>query len=170
MEELKKLEEIILPDGRTTSFVIVNRETGQKREFGISDHHEQVEMIKLDESVPEEVRKSVQCGTQPVPLFMERFCHSFHNVACLQAYSTIELALRIKLGKAEDAKCTLRPLMDEALSKGLISEDWMPEGISYLRNISAHGKLMIHPLSVMVLHRSAEVINQIFTGAGTTHP
>jgi hypothetical protein len=168
MEEFKKLEEVMMPDGRTTSFVLVNRETGQKREFEISDLHEQVEMIKLDESVPEEVQSQFNVARNLC--LYSWYCYSFHNVACLQAYSTIELALRIKLGKAEDAKCTLRPLMDEALSKGLISEDWMPEGISYLRNISAHGKLMIHPLSVMVLHRSAEVINQIFTGAGANHP
>jgi hypothetical protein len=168
MEKLKKLKEIMMPDGRTSSFVIVNRETGQKREFGISDLHEQIEMIKLDESVPEEVQSQFNVARNLC--LYSWYCYSFHNVTCLQAYSTIELALRIKLGKAEDAKCTLRPLMDEALSKGLISEDWMPEGISYLRNISAHGKLMIHPLSVMVLHRSAEVINQIFRGAGTTQP
>jgi hypothetical protein len=160
MEEFKKLEEVTSADGRTTSFVLVNRETGQKREFGIGDLHEEVEMIKLDETVPEEVQSQFNVARNLC--LYSWYCYSFHNVACLQAYSTIELALRIRLGKAEDAKCTLRPLLDEALSKGLISEDWMPEGIAYLRNISAHGKLMIHPWSVMILRGIADNINQLF--------
>jgi hypothetical protein len=168
MEELKKLNEMTLPDSRTTSFVVRNRETGQVREFSICDLHEEVELIKLDETVPEEVRSQFNVARNLC--LYSWYCYSFHNVACLQAYSTIELALRIRLGKAEDAKCTLRPLMDEALANGLISEDWMPEGITYLRNISAHGKLMIHPWSVMILRGSADTINQIFAGAVTNHP
>jgi hypothetical protein len=160
MEELKKFEEIMMPDKRTTSFVLINRETGQKREFGIRDLYEEVELIKLVHPVPEEVQSQFNI-TRNLCLY-SWYCYSFHNLACLQAYSTIELALRIRLGKGEESKATLRPLLDEALAKGLISEDWMPEGLSYLRNISAHGKLMIHPWSVMVLGKSAETINQLF--------
>jgi hypothetical protein len=98
------------------------------------------------------------------------YCYSFHNVASLQAYSTIELALRLRLGKAEDSKSTMRPLLDEALAKGLISEDWMPEGTSCPRNISAHGKFMIHPWLEMILRGTAETINKLFAGALTDHP
>ncbi len=160
MEELKKLSEINSPDSRTTGFVRVDRETGQKKEYCICDLHGDVELIKLDERVPEEVQSQFNVARNLC--LYSWYCYSFHNVACLQAYSTIELALRIRLGKAEDAKCTLRPLLDEALSKGLISEDWIPEGIAYLRNISAHGKLMIHPWSVMILRGIADNINQLF--------
>lgn len=161
MERFKKLDEIMMPDSRTTSFVLVNRETGQKREHGIKDLYEEVDLIRLDQTVPEEVQSQFNI-TRNLCLY-SWYCYSFHNIACIQAYSTIELALRIRRGKGEESKATLRPLLDEALAKGLISEDWMPEGISYLRNVSAHGKLMIHPWSVMVLRRSAEVINRIFT-------
>ena len=168
MEKLKKLNEINSPDNRTASFVRVNRETGQRKEYCICDLHGDVDSIKLDEIVPDEVRSQFNVARNLC--LYSWYCYSFHNVACLQAYSTVELALRIKLGKAEDAKCTLRPLMDEALSKGQISEDWMPEGITYLRNISAHGKLMIHPWSVMILRGSADTINRIFAGTGTSNP
>ena len=160
MEELKTLEEVMMPDSRARGFVILNHETGQKREFGVKDLYKEIELIRLDDGVPEELQSQFNVARNLC--LYSWYCYSFHNIACLQAYSTIELALRIRLGKAEDTKSTLRPLLDEALAKGLISEDWMPEGISYLRNISAHGKLVIHPWSVMLLRRSADVINQIF--------
>lgn len=168
MEELKSLEEITSPDNRTRMFVIRNRETGQKREFGIKDLHEEIEFIKLDECVPEEVRSQFNVARNLC--LYSWFCYSFHNVACLKSYATIELALRLKLGKSEEGTYSLRSMLEEAVAKGFVKYKWMPEAIAYLRNLAAHGSSMNHPWSVMVLQRCAETLNELFATAESTAP
>jgi hypothetical protein len=163
MEELKKLNEMTFPDGRTTSFVIRNRETGQVRELSICDLHEQVELISLYETVPEEVRSQFNVARNLC--LYSWYCYSFHSVACFKAYSTIEMALRIRLGKPDEATCNLRPMLDEALAKGILQDKLAPETIPYLRNLTAHGSPMNGPWSVQMLRRCAEVLNQIFARA-----
>jgi len=161
MEELKKINEITSPDSRTTSFVIVNWETGQKREFSICDLHEQVELIRLDETtVPEEVRSQFNVARNLC--LYSWYCYSFHNVACFKAYSTIEMALRIRLGKANEAVCYLRPMLDEALARGILQDKSALETIPYLRNLAAHGSPMNAPWSVPMLRRCAETLNELF--------
>jgi hypothetical protein len=159
MEELKKLEEITSPDSRTLGFVLINRETGQKRALRIEALHEEVEFITLDEKVPEEVRSQFNVARNLC--LYSWFCYAFHNVACLKAYTTIELALRLRLGKAEGAS-TLTTMLKEAVSKGFLKDKMLPEAIAGLRNYAAHGSPMNGPWSVMVLHRSAETLNELF--------
>ena len=163
MEKLKNINEITSPDGRTTNFVIINRETGQKREFRICDLHEEVELITLDDTVPEAVRSEFNVARNLC--LYSWYCYSFHSVACFKAYSTIEMALRIRLDKPDEAMCNLRPMLDEALSKGILQDKLAPETIPYLRNLTAHGSPMNGPWSVQMLRRCAEVINQIFARA-----
>jgi len=165
MEELKKLEKITSPDNRTTFFVIVNRETGQKREYRIEDLYEELNLIELNEAVPEDVRSQFNVARN-VCLY-SWFCYSFHNVSCLMAYSTIEMALRIRLGKPEH-KSSLRTLLNEALAKGLLKDKLLPEAIADLRNRAAHGSLMNGPWSVQILRLCAETINQLFTSTEYT--
>ena len=162
MEELKKLKEINSPDSRTTGFVIVNRETGEKREFNIRDLHEEVELIKLDKAVPEDVRSQFNVARNLC--LYSWFSYSFHNVACIKAYLTIEMALRIKLGKPEEAICNLRPMLEEALARGILQDKSLPETIAYLRNLAAHGSPMNGPWSVLMLRRCAETLNEEFAG------
>lgn len=159
MEELKELKEITVPDSRTLGFVLVNRETGQKRALGIEDLHEEVESITLDEKVPEEVRSQFNVARNLC--LYSWFCYAFHNVACLKAYTTIEMALRLRLGKAEGAS-TLTPMLKEAVSKGFLKDKLLANAISGLRNFAAHGSPMNGPWSVTVLHTCAEVLNELF--------
>ena len=56
MEQLKKLEEINLPDRRSDSFVICNQQTGQQRKYQLEDLYREVKSIELNECVPEDVR------------------------------------------------------------------------------------------------------------------
>ena len=163
MEKLKNINEITSPDGRTTSFVIRNRETGQTREFGISDLHEEVELITLEETVPELVRSEFNVARNLC--LYSWYCYSFHSVACFKAYSTIEMALRIRLGKPDEAKCNLRPMLEEAVAKGILQDKLAPETYPDLRNLIAHGNAMNAPWSVQMLRLCAETINELFTEA-----
>ncbi len=160
MEKLKKLEEIMMPDGRTTSFVIINRETGQKREFGIKDLYGEVDLIRLDQTVPEEVRSQFNVARNLC--LYSWYCYSFHNVACLKAYTTIELALRIRLNKPEETKASLCSMLEEALAKDFLTDNLLPETIPYLRNLAAHGSPMNGPWSVQMLRSCAETLNELF--------
>ena len=168
MEELKKLSEINSPDSRNTSFVIINRETGQKKEFCICDLHGEVDLIELDETVPEEVRSQFNVARNLC--LYSWYCYPFHNVACFKAYSTIEMALRIRLGKPEETICYLRPMLDEALARGILHDKSVPETIAYLRNLAAHGSPMNGPWSVPMLRFCAETLNELFAEGKVGNP
>lgn len=60
MELLKKLEEIYLPDVRYRNRANVNHDTGEIAEMGIETRHAQVENIRLNDNVPEQVRSDEQ--------------------------------------------------------------------------------------------------------------
>lgn len=179
MEKLKKLEEICLPDTRSTLFVIINRETGQRRNYGIEDLYEQVRSIELHDVVPEDIRSQFNVARN-LSLYTW-FCYSFHSASSFRAYSTVEMALRIRLGKPDEVKAYLRGMMEEAVNKGLIKDmhfsqyaeqsvdpqsksfvEGLPEAITYLRNLDAHGSTALAPWSLTILRTCADIINQLF--------
>ena len=119
-------------------------------------------MIKLDETVPEEVRSQFNVARNLC--LYSWYCYSFHNVACFKAYSTIEMALRIRLDKPEEAISSLRFMLEEALAIGALQDRSLPETVAYLRNLAAHGSPMNGPWSVPMLRRCAETLNELFAG------
>ncbi len=178
MEELKKLEYIILPDSRNSSFVLLNRQTGQQRKYCLEDLYREVESTELHGYVPEEVRSQFNVARNLA--IYTWFCYSFHNVSILKAFSTVEMALRIRLGKS-DTREGLRKLIKNAVDAGLIKDGHFshikgkitdPESTSYveslpdvmarLRNVDAHGSTNLYPGSVLNLRICADFINQIF--------
>jgi len=56
MEELKKFEEILLPDERQKCFLSINSETGDYRQLTLKDFHLTAKSIELKEEVPDKVR------------------------------------------------------------------------------------------------------------------
>ena len=179
MEELKKLEEITLPDNRNTFSVIISQQTGERGEYGIEDLYGEIKLIELHEVVPEDIRSQFNVARN-LSLYTW-FCYSFHNVSTLKAYSTVELALRIILDKSEEDKPSLWKMMREAVNKHLITDkhfghimeqsldlkskpfvEALPDIIANLRNLEAHGSTTLGPWSVMVLRICAGIINQLF--------
>jgi hypothetical protein len=179
MEKLKELEQICLPDTRSALFVIINRETGQRRDYRIEDLHEQVRSIELHDVVPEDIRSQFNVARN-LSLYTW-FCYSFHNVSSLKAYSTVEMALRMRLGKPDKAKASLWRMMEEAVNKGFINDgrfgqpaeqsadpqsmsfvEGLPKAIAYLRNLDAHGSTALGPWSLTTLSLCADIINQLF--------
>jgi len=179
MEEFKKFEEITLPDNRNTYFMIINKQTGERSEYDLADLYEEIKLIELHEVVPEDIRSQFNVARN-LSLYTW-FCYSFHNVSTLKAYSTVEMALRIRLDKPEKNKPSLWKMMREAVDKGLIKDkhfghimeqsldsqskpfvEVLPDAIAYLRNLEAHGSTAVGPWSVMVLRICANIINQLF--------
>jgi len=179
MEEFKKFEEITLPDNRNTYFVIINQQTGERREYGLKDLYEEIKLTELHEVVPEDIRSQFNVARN-LSLYTW-FCYSFHNVSTLKTYSTVEMALRIRLDKPEKDRPSLWKMMKEAINKGLIKDrhfghimeqsldgqpkpfvEDLPDAIAYLRNLEAHGSTALGPWSLMVLRICADIINQLF--------
>ena len=175
MEELKKLEEITLPDSRNTHYVLINRQTGQQRKYRLEDLHGVVKSIELNEDVPEDVRSQFNVARN-ISLY-SWFCYPFHNIADMKTFSTLEMALRVKL-KKQNTRTSLFHLIGISVKQGLIKDkhfshirakltnlestcyvESLPKLISSLRNNWAHGSTMLYDASAMNL---ADFINQIF--------
>ena len=119
MEELKKLEEITLPDRRNTYYVLINQKTGQQRKYCFQDLYDIVKSIELHEDVPEDVRSQFNIARN-IALY-SWFCYPFHNIADMKTFSTLEMALRVKL-KKQDTRTSLFHLIEMSVKQGLIKD------------------------------------------------
>jgi hypothetical protein len=120
--------------------------------------------------------------------FTSLFVYRFHMPAQLQAYASLEYALRERLGFADaERPPTLTPLLETAVKRGLLKrqllrdwpgqgspessipehlgEEWLrqlPEWLSYFRNDLAYGSFTLTSDSIRVLRMVADIINQLF--------
>jgi len=178
MEEVKRLEEITLPDNRNSYFKIINRETGHQREYRLEDLYEEIKSLELHDAVPDDVRSQFNVARN-LSLYTW-FSYSFHSVSVFKAFSTLEMALRIRLGESKKGTY-LKALIKDAVKRGLIKDRYFshikenivdPQSTSYvegledalagLRNIDAHGSTMLGPWSVINLRICADFINRLF--------
>lgn len=178
MEELKKLEEIYSPDRRSTYYILVNSKTGNERKYSFADLYREVKSIVLSEAVPDDVKSQFNVARN-LALY-SWFCYAFHQVSDLKAFSTLEMALRIRLGKPK-TKNGLQRLVREAIELGWIKDgdfsyigeqlrdpkstsyvEILPTAISHLRNLVAHGSTILDRDSVINLRICADFINKLF--------
>lgn len=179
MEELKKLEEIQLPDVRNTRFVVIKQKTGERRELSLQDIYEAVKSVDLHNDVPEDVRNQFNVARNLA--IYTWFSYSFHQVSELKAFSTVEYALRKLYG---NNKQSFRSLIEKAVSDDLLKDSrfshieidsqsnnsqkyvkHLPDLMPKLRNDLAHGSCTLHPGSVSNLQICADFINQLFKKA-----
>lgn len=163
---------------RNTLWVVVNHETGQQRKLTLSDIYKSVESIKLDESVPDDVKSQFNVAKNLA--IYTWFCYSFHQISELKAFSTLEMALRMKFGKDEQ-KLRFKTLLTKAVESGMIKDigfnhiketlknpdstaytERLPDLIPKFRNNLAHGSCILHPDSCINLQICADFINQLF--------
>ena len=102
--------------------------------------------------------------------------YPFHQIAELKAFSTVEIALRLRF---PDVKSALKKLLSFAVKNGVVVDEGfshiavgdddptryskeLPSLVSFLRNDLAHGSSMLHPDSLLTLRICAEIINQLF--------
>lgn len=97
MEEFARLESIMQPDERMLHYVLYDPATGENRPQELRDHYESVASLVLDESVPDEIRNLYNIAKN---VLLYTWCeYSFFPVAALQAFTTLEYALRNRLGE-----------------------------------------------------------------------
>jgi len=179
MEELKKIEEITLPDRRNNHIVVINPQTGQQRNCQFEDIYRQVKSIELNETVPENVRSQFNVARN-IALY-SWFCYPFHMVSELKTFSTLEMALKIKLKQENNDSIGLFDLIVMSVKRNLIKDkhfshirehltdpestsyvEQLPELISNFRNDYAHGSMTLYDGPIMNLRICADFINQIF--------
>jgi len=192
MESLKAFSEITEPDGRQELFRVFNKRTRQHRARTLGDVYTEAESIKLNASVPDEVRSHF--ATALNLLVYAWYFYPFNVTAQLMGYTTIEKALKLKYPDAPDAKRrqNFQDLVRRAAKDRLIQESsfshlqpdpddplrqsldmgFQGERESYaevlikvlpsMRNSLAHGSSMLHPNGASQVLFCAEFINQLF--------
>ena len=176
MEKFKTYKEITKTDNRNLVFVKIDAETGEKQNIKSKDIYDFVASITLNDDIPDEVLSQFNVAKNLV--VYSWFSYPFHQIAEMKAYSTLEMALKIKFGQKGNG---LKRLLEKAVSSGLIKDKEfshishivedkktnkyakiLPETISILRNKLAHGSNMLHPNSASTLRICADIINQLF--------
>lgn len=177
MEELKSLSTLLEPDERWVNFGLHTVPTNKIAQVTLSCRYQSVAEITLSTAAPEDVRSQFN-----IALMLGVYAwlyHPFHQVAELKAFSTVEMALRLRFPGANGA---LNKLLLFAVESGVIVDKGfshiesseedptqysmeLPSIVASMRNDLAHGSVTLHPDSLFTLRNCAEIINQLFQGA-----
>lgn len=162
MEKLKPLEKVCQPDVRYRHRGDLDHSTGTISEMTIESIYRLIEPIKLTENVPEEVRSHFEIARN-LALY-SWFVYSFNVVAAMQAYASLEMALKQKAGKKRISlkKSLAKHFKGRQLKGGLGPPIDLSDAISYLRNDLAHGNRTMHGQGIVALELCAELINELY--------
>jgi len=177
MEELKSFSMLLQPDERSANFVLRNASTNEVRPITLNDRYQSVAEITLSTTAPENVQSQFNIARM-LGIYAWLY-YPFHQVAELKAFSTVEMALRLRFPEKKGA---LNKLLSFAIEEGVIVDKGfshidvrdddptsysknLPGVVSFLRNDLAHGSWTLHPGSLSTLRNCAEIINQLFPEA-----
>ena len=125
MEILKTLPKILEADDRNLLFV--RMDTGKP--LSLETHHSRVAAATLDSTVPEEVR-SYFTTVQNLYIYAW-FAYDLYAIGQGLCFAAMEMALRLRLPVPNKDGRGLSNLLEEAVSKKLISE----KGFTHMRNM-----------------------------------
>lgn len=166
-EVIKDFERLFEVDERWKLF-------GRGDAYYLKELHTEVKNIDLIPQVPEDVVSQFN-----VAKMLAVYAWSYlplHQAAELKAFSTLEMALRIKL--APNKRTTFKVLLDKAVENGYLKDDIfsafpslrnikgysakLPNLVSSMRNDLAHGDTSLNHGSVFTLRHCATIINSLF--------
>lgn len=151
---LKPLDEALLPDPRF-KHLVMETPTGL-RGFQLSDMHARLAEMKLSSTVPDAIRR--QFETARNLMLYAWLVFEFQTVAELQAYSTLEFALRERLGNPKKKRgdklvpLMLRDLLAKAVRESVIVADRLPTWERVQEQRKLHSTEAIVPLGVGESH------------------
>lgn len=133
MEKLKPLDEVCQPDVKYRNRVDLDHSTGIITDTTVESIYRRIEPIQLNENVPEDVRSHFEIARN-LALY-SWFVYSF-VVAAMQAYSSLEMALKRKTGKERISlkKTLAQALIGRNLESGLGPPIDTSDAVAYLRN------------------------------------
>lgn len=166
MEKLKPLEEVCQPDVRYQNRADLDKRTGAVSETTIGSLYSLIERITLQEKVPDQVRNHFETAKN-LALY-SWFVYSFNVVATMQAYASLEMAVRIT---SNDKKSSFKSLVDKVFKKRKLASGFGPPIelsvlVSRMRNDIAHGSTIMHGQAIAVLQMCADLINELFHLSG----
>lgn len=175
MEKFKEFENITKPDRRNLGFCKINKETGETTPLELKDIYDSISYVQLTNTVPEQVISQFNAAKNLA--IYSWFSYFFHQIAELKAYSTLEMALRLKLKK----DCGLKKLLQETVKLNIVKDKGfshiadkikdidettyskeLPKILANFRNELAHGSTMLYPGAISSLKICADIINQLF--------
>ena len=121
---LKPLDNICDPDPRHKGFVISDEDVNNFRQITLQDYHYYISAIKLNENVPEKIRNHFD--TTRNLLLYSWYVYRFATVAELQAFSSVEFALKekVKLCNITNKRSSgLKNLLNIAKEEGWIKDE-----------------------------------------------
>ena len=162
---LKPLDRISEPDERHQYF----RQPDTLEPVTLASHHADISAITLTATAPPEVAEAFDRARNAFLYCW--YVYELGSLAESQAYSTLELALRLRLGvKGGRGAPTLNPLLRRAKKDGLLVPldprrlDPMIELVTHLRNNWNHGTSSLHDpgMTLSMLRTAADLINALY--------
>jgi hypothetical protein len=158
MERLKRLEDICRPDERYQNRVDIDFSTGAVTPTMVESIYVLVEEIKLGAGVPDEVRSHFETARN-LALY-SWFIYSFNVVAGMQAFASLEMAVREKTG---DRRTVFKKLLDQVFKgRQFAAGVSLSTVVTKLRNDLAHGSSTMHGQGISSLRFCAALINELF--------
>jgi hypothetical protein len=128
LEKLKSFDEILVPDIRSTCWISINEKTGEQKPIDLRKHYDSVQRYQLHSQVPEEIK--THFATSLNLLLYTWYVFRFYKVAELHALTTLEFALRERIGtqglaeiKAQKKSKGLHSYITYAVEKKWISNE-----------------------------------------------
>lgn len=184
-EKLKEFDQITQADERWQNFGSVNKTTGTITRSVLQDFYSSVERQTLHDGVPEDVQDHFLTARH-LALY-SWFVYRFAPVAQLQAFASLEFALRARFAQETGRRPPgLGKLLDNAITAGLIIADRFSEFAAkagelegraerarafirsfrdycqFFRNDLAHGSGTLIPGPFRDLQLVADAINQLY--------
>jgi hypothetical protein len=165
---LKPRDQINVPDERQRAFV--HPETLDPITF--EHHYKEVEAVTLSPTAPFEVIDAFDRARNA--FLYSWFVYELGSLTEMQGYSTLEMALRIRLRIPVGGRAPgLNNLLSDAIAQGIVSDPQshlkggIPYFISSMRNTWGHGtdNLLDPSTPIHALQLSANLINQLFPPA-----
>ena len=158
MERLKRLENICRPDERYLNRVDIDHSIGAVTPTTIESIYGLVEEIRLNAGVPEDIQSHFETARN-LALY-SWFVYSFNVVAAMQAFASLEMAVKKKTGKRRMA---FKMRLDRAFKgRQLAAGVSLSTVVTKLRNDLAHGSSTMHGQGLSTLSFCADLINELY--------
>jgi len=162
METLKPRSEVLFPDIRNRNRANIDHASGVISQMTFESIYDEVEKIRINDTAPDSVRSHFEIARNLV--VYSWFVYSFNVVAAMQAFASLEMALKEKTG---DSKGGLRRQLKKVfggrkLSGGIGPAIDLSVAISHLRNDLAHGSPTMHGQGLTIMKTCADLINEIY--------
>jgi hypothetical protein len=162
MERLKPRDEVLLPDVRYRNRINLDHSTDKVEEMTIDTIYDELETVRLSYTAPDAVRSHFEIARNLI--VYSWFVYSFNVVAAMQAFASLEMALRDITGEEETA---FKNLLDKVFKgRKLVSAFGPPielsKAISKLRNDLAHGGPTLHGQGLALVGMCADLINELY--------